>query len=82
MKINDIKIGQKHPPVIIAEMSGNHNNSLDTAMDLVEIAAESGAQILKLQTYTSDTMTINCSNKFFKINNKKKSMVWKKFKVI
>ena len=52
MKINDIKIGQKHPPVIIAEMSGNHNNSLDTAMDLVEIARESGAQILKLQTYT------------------------------
>ncbi len=71
MKINDIKIGLKHPPVIIAEMSGNHNNSIDTAMELVEIAAKSGAQILKLQTYTPDTMTINCSNKYFKINNKK-----------
>ena len=42
MKINDIKIGLKHPPVIIAEMSGNHNNSIDTAMELVEIAAKSG----------------------------------------
>ena len=71
MKINGIKIGLKHPPVIIAEMSGNHNNSLDTAMELVEIAAKSGVQILKLQTYTPDTMTINCSNKYFKINNKK-----------
>ena len=71
MKIKDINIGLKYPPVIIAEMSGNHNNSLDNAIELVEIAAKSGAQILKLQTYTPDTMTINCSNKYFKINNKK-----------
>ncbi len=71
MIINDIKIGLKYPPVVIAEMSGNHNNSLDSAMELVEIAANSGAHILKLQTYTPDTMTIKCSNKYFKINNKK-----------
>ena len=71
MKINDIKIGLNKPPVIIAEMSGNHNNSLDQALELVEIAAKCGAHILKLQTYKPETMTINCSNKYFKINNKK-----------
>ena len=50
MKIKDRSISGNKPPFIIAEMSGNHNNSIDTAMELVEIAAKSGAQILKLQT--------------------------------
>ena len=70
MKIEDINIGLEHPPVIIAEMSGNHNNSLENALELVEIAAKSGAQILKLQTYKPETMTINCKNKYFQIKDK------------
>mgnify|MGYP003346355401 CR=1 FL=1 len=47
----------KHP-FIIAEMSGNHNQSLDRALELVDAAARSGAHALKLQTYTADTITM------------------------
>lgn len=58
-KIADRSIGPTHPPFIIAEMSGNHNQSLDRALELVEAAAKSGAHALKLQTYTADTMTLD-----------------------
>jgi N-acetylneuraminate synthase len=58
-KIADRSIGPTHPPIIIAEMSGNHNQSLDRALELVEAAAKSGAHALKLQTYTADTMTLD-----------------------
>src|SRR4051812_43910769 len=53
------------PPLIIAEMSGNHNGSLDCALELVEIAAKAGAHALKLQTYTPDTMTIDLAEREF-----------------
>ena len=61
--MNDIKIGQStigtnHKPFIIAEMSGNHNQSLDRALELVDAAAVAGAHALKLQTYTADTITM------------------------
>jgi N-acetylneuraminate synthase len=52
-------ISLEHPPFIIAEMSGNHNQSLDRALEIVDAAAASGAHALKLQTYTADTMTLD-----------------------
>ena len=58
IKIGDFSISESHPPFIIAEMSGNHNQSLDRALQIVEKAAESGAHAIKLQTYTADTMTM------------------------
>lgn len=58
MKIQNIEICENFPPFIIAEMSGNHNRSLDRALAIVEAAAMAGAHAIKLQTYTADTMTL------------------------
>lgn len=58
IKIGHFTIGENAKPFVIAEMSGNHNQSLDRALDIVRAAAEAGAHGLKLQTYTADTMTI------------------------
>lgn len=62
-------IGRNHPPFIIAEMSGNHNQSLERALSIVEAAAAAGAHALKLQTYTADTMTLNLSKEEFSISD-------------
>lgn len=67
MKIRNHNIGQKYKPFIIAEMSGNHNQSLDRALEIVEAAAKAGADAIKLQTYTADTMTLNVDEDEFKI---------------
>ena len=65
MIIGKHKISKEDKPFIVAEMSGNHNQSLDRALKIVEAAAVSGAHMLKLQTYTADTLTINSKNKDF-----------------
>ena len=58
IKIGNYIIGSHHKPFIIAEMSGNHNQSLERALSIVDAAAEAGAHALKLQTYTADTITM------------------------
>ncbi len=69
------KIGPNQPPFIIAEMSGNHNQSLERALEIVEAAAKAGAHALKIQTYTADTMTLNLDNPDFKIEDQ--DSLWK-----
>jgi N-acetylneuraminate synthase len=59
IRIGDRCIGQRHPPFVIAEMSGNHNHCLERALAIVDAVAASGAHALKLQTYTADTITLN-----------------------
>ena len=68
--INQKSIGADSQPFIIAEMSGNHNQSLERALDIVDAAAESGAHAIKLQTYTAETMTMNVHGGSFEIKNK------------
>lgn len=63
------QIGGDRPPFIIAEMSGNHNQSLERALEIVEAAAKTGAHGLKLQTYTADTMTLDIKEGEFFIND-------------
>jgi N-acetylneuraminate synthase len=75
VKINELNIGLEHPPVIIAEMSGNHNQSLERALKIVDSAAKTGAQILKLQTYTADTITLNVNAGEFFISDQ--DSLWK-----
>jgi pseudaminic acid synthase len=62
-------IGPEHPPFVIAEMSGNHNQSLDRALQIVDAAAAAGAHAIKLQTYTADTMTLDVRGGSFEIND-------------
>ncbi len=67
IEIAERKIGPGQPPYIIAEMSGNHNGELERALALIEAAAEAGADAVKLQTYTADTITIDCDKPDFRI---------------
>jgi len=69
VKIGSFIMGPGRAPLIIAEMSGNHNGSLDRALEIVEMAAKAGAHALKLQTYTADTMTIDLSEREFFISD-------------
>lgn len=68
MKIGNRTIGVGHPAYIIAEMSANHAGSLAYAKEIIHAAAESGADCVKIQTYTPDTMTIDCDNAYFHIS--------------
>jgi len=72
--INPIQIGNKQigpndPPFIIAEMSGNHNQSLERALQIVKMAAEAGVDALKIQTYKAETMTLDVRNQAFVVND-------------
>ena len=69
VKIGSALIGGDQRPLIIAEMSGNHNQSLERALEIVEAAARSGAHALKLQTYTADTMTLDLNEREFRISD-------------
>ena len=63
------EIGPSHPPFVIAEMSGNHNQSLVRALGIVDAAAKTGAHALKIQTYTPDTMTLDLDEREFHIGD-------------
>jgi len=71
--IGDHKIGQNQPVFIVAEMSANHNHDFDLAVETVKAAKEVGADAIKLQTYTADTITMNCDNEHFQI---KQGTLW------
>lgn len=73
--LGDRLVGSDQPPFIIAEMSGNHNQSLDRALELVDAAAQAGAHAVKLQTYTADTITLNVREGEFTISDEKS--LWK-----
>ena len=60
-------IGPGHPPYVVAEMSGNHNGDIKRALDLITAAAEAGADAVKIQTYTADTITLDHDGPGFRI---------------
>jgi pseudaminic acid synthase len=74
-RIGNRQIGRDHPPFLIAEMSGNHNQSIDRALAIVDAAAAAGAHALKIQTYTPDTMTLDIDEREFHISDDKS--LWK-----
>src|SRR3954451_5050513 len=65
--IGGVPVGPDHQPFVIAEMSGNHNGDLERALEIVRAVADSGAQALKLQTYTADTMTLDVDLPAFRL---------------
>lgn len=68
-QINGRAIGASHPPYVIAEMSANHNGDIDAAFRIIDAAAQSGADAVKMQTYRPDTLTINCDLPDFQIKD-------------
>lgn len=71
--IDGQNIGADHPTYVIAEISANHNHDIQEAIDLIHLAKECGADAVKIQTYTPDTMTIDCDNEYFQIG---KGTIW------
>lgn len=73
ISINNRAIGCGQPVYIIAEMSANHGQNFDEAVKIIQAAKDSGADAIKLQTYTPDTITIDCDNEYFQIG---KGTIW------
>ncbi len=73
IEINGRPVGEGYPVYIVAELSANHCQEFDRAVELVKAAREAGADAVKIQTYTPDTMTISCSNQYFRIG---KGTIW------
>jgi pseudaminic acid synthase len=73
IKIGNREIGPGCPVYIVAEMSANHNQDFDQAVKIIHAAKEAGADAIKIQTYTPDTLTIDCDNEHFKIG---KGTLW------
>lgn len=67
IEINARRIGPGYPTYIVAEMSANHNQSFEQAIKIVEAAKQAGADAIKIQTYTPDTITIDCANEYFRV---------------
>ncbi len=65
--IKNKKISQNNKPFIVAELSANHGNSLSTALKTIDEAKKNGADAIKIQTYTADSMTLNSKKKFLKL---------------
>ena len=73
LEIKNKKIGKNYPVFIVAELSANHLQKFDNAVKLIKAAKEAGADAVKLQTYTPDTITIDCDNEYFQI---KQGTLW------
>jgi N-acetylneuraminate synthase len=73
ISINNRSVGSSSPVYIIAELSANHNQDFEQAVQLIKSAKEAGADAIKLQTYTPDTITIDCDNEYFRIG---KGTLW------
>jgi len=71
--INNVKIGEKESPYVIAELSANHNGSIENAFKIISHAKECGASAVKIQTYTPDTITLNLNTPDFQVD----SGIWK-----
>lgn len=67
--IDKVKIGANYPPYLVAEMSGNHNGNIDNAFKIIDRAKNAGANAIKIQTYTADTITIDSDLPEFRIND-------------
>ncbi len=73
INIKNRKIGEDYSVFIVAELSANHNQNFDIAVKTIKAVKEAGADAIKLQTYTPDTITIDCDNKYFRI---KQGTIW------
>jgi len=73
MKIGNLEIGKDNKVFVIAELSANHNQDFEIAVKSIHAAKECGADAIKLQTYTADTITIDCNNEYFQI---KQGTIW------
>lgn len=69
IEVNGRKIGDGYPAYIIAEMSANHAGSIENAKEIIRAARAAGADCVKIQTYTADTLTIDCHNEYFNVAN-------------